>query len=143
MKALGLMLGLSVVLAGCSVQPVAQYEASNTHCARYLIYDMCGHDADLDGVTDYFFFADDDQIFLLRDGFTAIDRPVHACHQIMGPKFQAVANDTLNPVVQNDPDLRRKTKQGLLAEYLKAFPKISACQIRMGRGPQDADEFLE
>lgn len=129
-------------LAGCSIQPVVQYEAPNTHCARYLIYDMCGHDADQDGSTDYFFFADDDQIFLLREGFTEIDRPLHPCYQVMSSSFQEVANDTLDPVVQNDPKLTRQTKQALLANYLKLFPTISACQVNLGRGPEDADDFL-
>lgn len=141
MKSLGIALG-ALTLAGCSVQPVAQFEASNTHCARYMIYDMCAHDVDQDGVTDYFFFADDNQVFLNRVGFQPTDRPPHPCMQPMGESLQTVANNVLNPEVQNDPVRTRKTKQGLLTEYLKLFPKISACQIRMGRGPEDADDFL-
>ena len=133
----------ALTLAGCSIQPVLQYEDDSTHCARYLIYDMCGKDVDQDGSTDYFFFADDDQVFLLRDGFTALDRPLHPCHQVMSPAFQKIANDTLDPVVQEEPELRRKTKQSLLAQYLMAFPKISACQVGLGRGPEDADDFLD
>lgn len=135
-------LALTFALAGCTMQPVVQYEATNTHCARYLIYDMCAHDVNMDGETDYFFFADDDQIFLLRDGFEATDRPLHPCYQVMSAGLQSVANDTLDPKVQNDPTLTRKTKQALLTNYLKLFPTISACQIRLGRGPEDADDFL-
>ena len=133
---------ISIGLIGCSVQPVAQFEAANTHCARYMIYDMCAHDVDRDGVTDYFFFADDDQVFLTRSGFSPSDRPPHVCMQTMGPKLQVIANNVLDPDVQADPVRTRATKQGLLTEYLKLFPRISTCQVKNGRGPENADDFL-
>ena len=57
MRRLALSIFLLGSLAGCSMQPVVQFDNPNTYCARYMIYDMCAHDADGDRITDYFFLV--------------------------------------------------------------------------------------
>ena len=74
-------------LAGCSMQPVVQFDNPNTHCARYMIYDMCAHDADGDRITDYF-FGDDEQVFLVRDGFTRLAARCMSAFNRLGKGFR-------------------------------------------------------
>ena len=143
MRRLALSIFLLGSLAGCSMQPVVQFDNLNTYCARYMIYDMCAHDADGDRITDYFFFGDDEQVFLVRDGFTPTRRPLHVCVQSIGKRLQSIANQILDPEIQASPSDARRVKTGLITEYVKLIPRISKCQIENGRGAEDADTFLD
>ncbi len=130
-------------MAGCSVvNPTPAIMGEHTLCTHYLMYEMCAHDADRDGVTDYFYFGDDEQVFLLRETFAPTARPLHPCAQVMSPSLQATANDTLDPDIQQDQAAASTVKQRLIAGYLALLPKITLCQAKRGRAPESADDFL-
>ena len=133
----------SVALGGCSIiSPTPAIMGEQTLCTNYLMYEMCAHDSDQDRITDYFYFGDDDHVFLVRKGFIPHTRPLHPCAQTMSPRLQATANDTLNPDIQANRQAASEVKQRLIRGYLALLPKITLCNARLGRGPESADDFL-
>ena len=142
------LLAIAATITGCSVvSPTQGLYSPYQLCTNYLIYEMCGKDLNRDTQTDFFYFGDDNQVFLLNESFDPASLPkpfvLHPCVQVMGPKFQEVANDTLSPTVQADPIEATLVKQRLIGHYLRRLSSINACQAERGRGMESEDDFLD
>ena len=132
----------TVLLCACSSTPT-QYPAVNTlYCDRYLFYPMCALDITNNGVTDFVYFEDSQQIFLFNQQLVS-RKPdhlmLHECAQSMD-KPLINATSQLLTVSDNTNFLRRsEIKNGIFYHYMRYLPRINRCN----RALQTYDENRE
>ena len=135
----------TVLLCACSSTPT-QYPAVNTlYCDRYLFYPMCALDVTDNGVTDFVYFEDSQQIFLFNQQLVN-QKPdylvLHKCAQSMD-KPLINATSQLLTVSDNTNFLRRsEIKQGIFYHYMRYLPRINRCNNNFaGANESEEDDF--
>ena len=129
------ILGLfSTLLAACSnldtegLQPV-----SFNYCDNFLIYDMCARDTNRDGVVDYVYFTDTDEIFMFREGADRrfpSDLLVHECAQMMDEDLVATTSRMLFIDDETGYLERQDIRGAMMIKYIAYMPEVTACNMR-------------
>ncbi len=108
--------------------------AASLYCGGFLIYDMCTQDIDHDGVVEFVYFQDSNEVFLYREGVEAQRPPqlaMHECAQVMDERLVNNASKTF--YITEDTSLLEITdiKGALLVSYISYLPAVTACNAEL------------
>jgi hypothetical protein len=128
-----LLIGSVVLLSGCAAFfDGSDGPANALVCDNFLIYDMCAQDMDADGVVEYVYFEDTDQVFLYRVG-TQEGLPsnleMHPCAQEMDDSILSSASRMLD-VSDETPYIERTDIRGaMMLSYISYMPRVASCNM--------------
>lgn len=124
---------IPLFLVGCRFSIEGKGLTNNLYCDNFLIYNMCASDPNNDGVVDYVYFTDSEEVFMFSEG--GLDRvprsqPVHRCVKQMEEDLVATTN-RLFYLDDNSTALERTDIRGaMMVKYLAYLPEITACNLR-------------
>lgn len=123
--------------AGCGIWQLADNQEVSLYCDNFLIYDMCVQDLDRDGVAEFVYFQDSNEVFLYREGAqeeVPVGLTVHRCAQLMDESLVATSSrvffvneDTSYLVVQD-------IKGAMMIKYIAYMPQVTACNLEGEQG---------
>lgn len=124
----------STLLVACSnLDTEGLQPASFNYCDNFLIYDMCARDTNRDGVVDYVYFTDSEEIFMFREGadrrFPA-DLLVHECAQMMDDDLVATTSRLLFIDEETGYLERQDIRGAMMIKYIAYMPEVTACNMR-------------
>ena len=128
------LLCLPLLLAACGSTDVSGRRAvTSTYCDNFLIYDMCARDTNRDGVVDFVYFTDSDEIFMYSAGAEQRfppDRPVHRCAVEMDEDLVAVTSKLF--FLDDDSTYLEKQdiRGGMMVKYIAYMPDVTACNMQ-------------
>lgn len=124
---------IPIFLGSCRFSIEGKGLTNNLYCDNFLIYNMCASDPNNDGVVDYVYFTDSDEVFMFSEG--GLERvpngqPVHRCVKQMEDDLVATTN-RLFYLDDNSTALERTDIRGaMMVKYLAYLPEITACNLR-------------
>ena len=136
--------GLSA-LVGCSNVEVARQYASTpgkVACDSFFIYDMCVRDISGDGLADFVWFTDTNEVFMYREGMkeaAASVAPMHRCAREMEPTTVNAASQAFNR--ENLTFMQEAAaKRQLALDYASAKSEVDECMARTMTGAPELQE---
>ncbi len=127
------VLVLLIVLAGCQYSLEGRGLTNNLYCDRFLIYNMCASDPNRDGVVDFVYFEDSNEVFMYTDrGLTRKpeEQGIHRCAEKMEEELVEITS-RLFYVNDDTPALEKTDIRGAMTlRYLAKLPEITACNLR-------------
>ncbi len=124
---------LSLLLVACgNLDTAGLRPVTSNYCDNFLIYDMCARDSNRDGVVDYVYFTDSNEIFMYREGadrrFPA-DLLVHECAQMMDEDLVATTS-RLFYIDEETGYLEKQDIRGsMMIKYIAYMPDVTACNM--------------
>ncbi|MFN3163326.1 MAG: hypothetical protein ACE37N_07560 [Pseudohongiellaceae bacterium] len=129
-----LSLVLVMVLGSCAgslggdARPV-----SANYCDNFMIYDMCARDTNRDGVVDFVYFEDTQEVFMYRPGMgRRIPRNLgrHQCAMEMDEDLVATTSRLLY-IDDETPFFEKQDIRGsMMIKYIAYMPRVTACNMR-------------
>lgn len=138
-----LLIFVSLLLVNCRGTLEGKPLTNTLYCDNFLIYDMCASDANGDGVVDYVYFTDSNEVFMYgSDGLARkpAEQPLHRCAQPMEDDLIATTS-RLFYLDENSSALERTDIRGaMMIKYLAYLPEITACNLRAEEAERQAAE---
>lgn len=122
-----------IALVGCRFSLEGKGLTNNLYCDNFLIYNMCASDPNNDGVVDFVYFTDSEEVFMFNEG--GLERkpsgqPVHRCVKQMEDDLVATTS-RLFYLDDNSSALEKTDIRGsMMVKYLAYLPEITACNLR-------------
>lgn len=133
------LLSSCVLLAGCSGVNLAEQPVNDLYCDNFVLYEMCARDSNRDGIVDYTYFQESNEIFMYRNrlprripaGFG-----VHRCAMPMEEDLIATTSRVF--YIDDSSSLLERTdiRGAMMLKYMTKLPEVTACNMR-------ADQALE
>ena len=120
----------STLLVACSNLDMEGLQPASHN---FLIYDMCARDTNRDGVVDYVYFTDTDEIFMFREGADRRfpeDLLVHECAQMMDEDLVATTSRLLFIDEETGYLERQDIRGAMMIKYIAYMPEVTACNMR-------------
>ena len=118
-------------LGACASIPVdSSNPVATLYCDNFLIYDMCAQDVDGDGIVEWVYFEDTNEIFLVRDGIDAPLPTELAAHRCMQKMDDAIVQNTSQLFYISDETNyieRADIKSALMFSYVGYMPRVMRC----------------
>ena len=118
-------------LSACASTPMdTTVPVANLYCDNFLIYDMCAQDIDGDGIVEWVYFEDTNEIFLVREG---VEEPLPtelAEHRCMQKMDDAIVHNTSQLFyISDDTNYieRADIKSALMFSYVGYMPRVMRC----------------
>lgn len=139
---LGVSLILFLLLVSCGSLPDGERPSNALYCDKYLMYDMCARDQNRDGIVDFVYFTDSEEIFMFREGVQERYRgnmAVHRCAQVMDDNLVATTSRVF--YVDDDTSFLEKQdiKGAMMIKYIAYMPEVTACNMRHDQAAQQTD----
>lgn len=127
-----LLLALALTLVNCGSVSDILSPKNAFYCDNFLVYDMCVRDMNRDGIAEYIYFENSNEIFLYREGTTGrIPRnlTLHRCARQMEADLVATTSRML--FIDEDTSLLERTdiRGALLIKYMALVPEVTACSM--------------
>ncbi len=131
-----------LILASCGSLPEGELPTNALYCDNYLMYDMCAQDQDRDGIVDFVYFTDTEEIFMFRDGVQegySGDLGIHRCMQIMDESLVTTTSRVF--YVDDDTSFleRQDIKGAMMVKYISYMPEVTACNLRAERAAEESE----
>lgn len=131
-----------LTLISCGSLPEGEQPTNALYCDNYLMYDMCAQDQDRDGIVDFVYFTDSEEIFMFRDGVQEAysgDLSIHRCMQIMDDSLVATTSRVF--YVDDDTSFleRQDIKGAMMVKYISYMPEVTACNLRAERAAAESE----
>lgn len=129
MKTVVLLL-IPIILLGCAQVPkIPATELASEYCMDF-IYPMCVRDASDDGIVDYMYFYDTNEVFMADRSWlesTTKTFKEHRCYMDMDDNIRKNSSKLLT--INSDTSALHKVqlKSSLMLSYAKYLPKINTC----------------
>lgn len=125
---------LFALLSACgSVDIAAKHPFSSIYCDDFMIYDICARDSNRDGVVDFVYFADTNDIFMYREGAESRfpdEHGVHRCARAMDENL-VTTTSRLFYIDDETTYLEKQDIRGaMMIRYIAQMPEVTACNMR-------------
>lgn len=127
-----LLLALLVSLNGCLSVDEYLNPKNSLYCDNFLVYDMCVRDMDRDGVAEFIYFEDSQEVFLYSEDALAQlpgNLGVHYCARVMDPDLVATTSRMLFIDDETSFMERSDIRGSLLLRYMTLMPDVAACNM--------------
>ncbi|MDA0926666.1 MAG: hypothetical protein O2861_01150 [Proteobacteria bacterium] len=131
-----------LVLVSCGSLPDGERPSNALYCDTYLMYDMCAQDQNRDGVVDFVYFTDSEEIFMFREGVQERYRGnlgVHRCAQIMDENLVATTSRVFYVNDETSFLERQDIKGAMMIKYIAYMPEVTACNMRHEQLAKETD----
>ena len=132
---------LALLLASCGSLPEGERPTNALYCDTYLLYDMCAQDENRDGIVDWVYFTDTEEIFMFREGVQDSydgDLGVHRCMQIMDESLVATTSRVFYVDDETSFLEKQDIKGAMFVKYVAYMPEVTACNLRAEEAEQAA-----
>ena len=131
-----------LMLASCGSLPEGQRPTNALYCDNYLMYDMCAEDQNRDGIVDFVYFTDSEEIFMFREGVQERyrgNRDVHRCAQTMDENLVATTSRVFYVDDETSFLERQDIKGAMMIKYIAYMPEVTACNMRHDQAAELSD----
>jgi len=138
----GVFLLICLALAGCGSLPEGGRPSNALYCDTYLIYDMCAQDQNRDGVVDFVYFTDTEEIFMFREGVQERYRGrlgVHRCATVMDESLVATTSRVFYVNDETSFLESQDIKGAMMIKYIAYMPEVTACNMRHEQAARESD----
>ncbi|GJM13262.1 MAG: hypothetical protein DHS20C12_16650 [Pseudohongiella sp.] len=135
-----LILSWSLSLVACTGLSLADRPANDLYCDNFLLYEMCARDSNGDGVVDYTYFADSNEIFMYRERLPRRIPAGLAVHRCVMPMEEDLVETTSRLFyLDEDSSLLDRTdiRGAMMIKYIAKLPEVTACNMRAEEASTD------
>lgn len=122
-----------LALTACGLGTAGVSPTTSLYCDNFLFYTMCARDMDHDGIVDFVYFEESEEVFMWREGArddVPADMKFHQCAEVMDAELVATTNRVFF-VDENTSYLERQDiRGGMMIKYITKLPWVAACNMR-------------
>jgi hypothetical protein len=109
------------------------YPETSLYCDNFLIYKLCARDMNNDGVVEFVYFQESEEVFMWRPGARDEIPPemkIHKCAQPMEDSLAAITSRVF--FVNEDTSFieRQDIKGAMMIKYMAKLPGVTTCNMR-------------
>ena len=122
-----------LALTACGLGASGARPTISLYCDNFLIYKMCARDMDRDGIVDFVYFEESEEVFMWREGARAdvpADMKFHQCAEVMDAELVATTNRVFFVDDETSYLERQDIRGGMMIKYITALPRVVACKLR-------------
>lgn len=137
-----LLLLLLSSLSACGVWEGGDRPVNAVFCDNFLVYKMCARDMNRDGVVEFVYFEESEEVFMWREGARDTipdDMVMHQCARVMDEDL-VVTTSRVFYVDDDTPFLERTDIRGaMMIKYMAKLPEVAACNMRADQAREEAN----
>ena len=122
-----------LALSSCAMEPPGISTTGALYCDNFLVYEMCAQDMNLDGVVEYVYFPDSNEIFMYRagtDGEVPADLQMHRCAVMMDEDLVATTSRVFYVDEATSYLEKQDIRGAMLIKYIAYMPGVTACSMQ-------------
>ncbi len=134
------LLTSSLTLVGCAGSYVGERPANNLYCDNFLLYEMCAHDSNRDGIVDYTYFEKSREIFMYRERLPRRIPAGMGVHRCAMPMEEDLVETTSRVFyIDESSSLFERTdiRGAMMLKYMTKLPEVTACNMRADQALED------
>ena len=122
-----------LALSACGLGAAGVRPTTSLYCDNFLLYTLCARDMNQDGIVDFVYFEESEEVFMWREGArddVPADMKFHQCAEVMDAELVATTNRVF--FVDDDTSYleRQDIRGGMMIKYITRLPRVAACNMR-------------
>lgn len=128
-----LLILLIPAFTGCGIWQLGDNPEVSLYCDNFLVYDMCVQDLNRDGVVEFVYFEESNEVFLYREGAQdaiPAELTVHRCAQAMDEGLVATSSRVFFVNESTSYLMVQDIKGAMMIKYIAYMPQVTACNMQ-------------
>jgi hypothetical protein len=120
-------------LSSCAMEAPEVGATGALYCDNFLVYEMCAQDMNRDGIVEYVYFPDSNEIFMYRagtDGEVPAELQMHRCAVMMDEDLVATTSRVFFVDEATSYLEKQDIRGAMLIKYISYMPGVTACTMQ-------------